>query len=95
MLLDATFKRLEEEFASAGKIAEFETLKPYLTAERGGIPYAELAAGLNRDESAARVAVHRFRKRYRELFREQVAQTVARREDIDDEMRHLLAVLVG
>ena len=92
-LLDVTFKRLAEEFAAAGKVSDFETLKPYLTAERGGIPYAELAARLNRDESAARVAVHRFRKRYRELFREQVARTVARPEDVDAEMRHLLAVL--
>ncbi len=93
MLLDVTFKRLEEEFAAAGKMGEFETLKPYLTAERGTIPYAELAARLHRDENAARVAVHRFRKRYRELFREQVAHTVARPEDVDDEMRHLLASL--
>jgi len=95
LLLDAAFKRLEQEFMGTDKAGEFEALKPYLTAARGEIPYGELARRLNRDEGAARVAVHRFRKRYRELFREEVAQTVAGPEEIEDEMRHLLAALAG
>ena len=70
-------------------------MKPYLTAAHGEIPYEELAARLNRDAGAARVAVHRFRKRYRQLFREQVARTVARPEDVEDEMRYLVAAVRG
>lgn len=92
-LLDAAFKRLAKEFADAGKVGHFEVLKPYLTADRGGIPYRELANRLKLDEGAARVAVHRFRKRYREVFREEIVQTVSGPDEIDDEMRHLLAAL--
>ena len=48
---------------------------------------------LNISEGNARVAVHRLRKRFRDLFREEVAQTVASAEDIEEELRHLLSVL--
>jgi RNA polymerase sigma-70 factor (ECF subfamily) len=92
-LLDQTMARLRREFAQAGKEGEFDRLKPFLTAERGGIPYGELAAQLGQSEGAARVAIHRLRRRFRELFREEIAQTVSRPEDIDDEVRHLLGVL--
>ncbi len=95
VLLDGAFNRLAQEFAEADKANQFEILKPYLAAARGEIPYAELAAHLNLDEGAARVAVHRFRKRYREIFREEVAQTIAGPEEIEDEMRHLLDALSG
>jgi RNA polymerase sigma-70 factor (ECF subfamily) len=92
-LLDTALARLQSEFVEAGKATEFDALKPLLTADRGEIRYGELAAALRRDEGAARVAVHRFRKRYRELFRDEVAQTVARPADVEDEMRHLMAAL--
>jgi RNA polymerase sigma-70 factor (ECF subfamily) len=88
-------QELQKEFTVAGKTEEFESLKPYLTAARGEIPYEELAARLNRDAGAARVTVHRFRKRYRQLFREQVARTVAHPEDVEDEMRYLVAAMSG
>jgi RNA polymerase sigma factor (sigma-70 family) len=95
VLLDAAFQRLAQEFADAEKSGQFEVLKPYLTAVRGEIPYEELANRLNLDEGAARVMVHRFRKRYRELFREEIARTVVRPDEIEDEMRHLFAALSG
>lgn len=93
-LLDQTLERLQAEFAEAGKAAEFESLKRWLTAERGQIPYAEVAAELQSSEGAARVAVHRLRKRFRALFREAIAGTLAEGEDVEDELRHLAAVLI-
>ena len=72
---------------------EFDCLKNWLTAERGGIPYAQIAATLATTEGAARVAVHRLRKRFRGLFRQSIAETVDGSGDVDAELRHLVAVL--
>ena len=84
---------LREEFTSAGKQGEFDCLKTFLTANRGEIPYSEIAGKLGVNESAARVAVHRLRKRFREVFRQQIAHTVARPEEVDEEVRYLLIAL--
>jgi RNA polymerase sigma-70 factor (ECF subfamily) len=92
-LLDRTVNRLGNEFAAAGKADQFEQLKGFLTAERGAISHAEVAPRLGLSEGALRVAVHRLRRRYREIFREEIAHTVARPEEIEEEVRHLLAVL--
>ena len=92
-LLERTMTRLREEFAAAGKPDEFERLKVFLTAERGAIAYVEIAGALGVSEGAARVAVHRLRKRFREVFREEIAHTVASPEEIDAEVRHLMTVL--
>lgn len=94
-LLEQTLARLRAEFESAGKLAEYEALKPCLTAARGDIAYPELAATLAMSEANARVAVHRLRKRYREIFRDEIAQTVADEADFDEELRHLMTVLGG
>lgn len=92
-LLDQAMERLRAEYAAAGKQTEFERLKDSLTADRGTIPYAELAAALCLSEGATRVAVHRLRKRFRELFRTAVADTVSRPDEIEDELRHVVEVL--
>jgi RNA polymerase sigma factor (sigma-70 family) len=92
-LIDATLERLRMEFKVVGKTAEFELLKEWLTADRGEIPYNELAAKLCTSEGAARVAVHRLRKRFRELFREAIIETVSEPGEVEDEMRHLAAAL--
>ena len=92
-LLDRTMARLREEFGATGKAAEFDRLKACLTAERGEIAYAEIAAALAVSEGAARVAVHRLRKRFREVFREEIAHTLSRSEDIEAEVRYLISVL--
>ncbi len=92
-LLDHTMKRLRDEFAGAGKADEFDRLKPCLTAERGQIPHADLAAALGLSEGAVRVAVHRLRKRFRELFREEIAHTVSSADEIEEEVRYLMSVL--
>jgi len=93
-LLEQTLGRLRAEHASAGKTAEFECLKAVLMADRGAIDYAEVAKHLGGNEGAARVAVHRLRKRFREIYREEISQTLADGEDLDAELRHLAAALV-
>jgi RNA polymerase sigma-70 factor (ECF subfamily) len=94
-LLDHTLGRLSSEFTASGKQSEFKVLKDWLTAGRGEIPYAEVAGQLGTTEGAARAAVHRLRKRFRELFRENIAQTLASPAGLEDEMRHLATVLGG
>jgi len=81
-LLALTVDRLRAEFAAAGKPEDFETLKGCLVAGRGGIDYAALAERLGISEGAARVAVHRLRKRFREVYREEIAQTLADGTDV-------------
>lgn len=94
-LLDQALDRLQEEYEHAGKLEEFQRLKPFLTADRGSIPYGQLAASLGMTEGTARVAIHRLRKRFREVFRAEVAETVAGIEDIDEELRHIAQILAG
>ena len=91
-LLELTVDRLRTEFAEANK-ADFDTFKSYLTAERGSIDYAEVARRLGTTEGAGRVAVHRLRKRFRELYREEISHTLADGADLDAEVRHLAAAL--
>ena len=92
-LLDLTMKRLQAEFAAGGKPGEFEALKECLMAERGGIDYAAMAGKLGVNEGAARVTVHRLRKRFRELYREEISQTLAGDAEVEAELRHLSEAL--
>jgi RNA polymerase sigma-70 factor (ECF subfamily) len=92
-LLDRVFSRLREEFDQAGKQKEFNCLKVYLTGEAGTPSYRQAAAALAMTEGAVKVAVHRLRRRYRNLVREEIAQTVAGPGDVDEELRHLFAAL--
>ena len=92
-LLEQTMGRLRGEFAEAGRAKEFERLKIFLTADKGTIDYAALAMEFGQSEGALRVAIHRLRKRFRELFREGIAHTVSGPEEAEEEMRHLLAAL--
>jgi len=67
----------------------------YLSGDNDVPGFAEAGQRLGWSEGATRVAVHRLRRQYRDLLREEIAQTVAEPETIDDELRHLLAVLRG
>lgn len=93
MLLDEVLLRLSKEFAAAGKTESFNPLKEFLWGAESSMSYAELSSQLDTSEGAARVAVHRFRQRYRELLRASIADTVADPKDVDDELRHLISVL--
>jgi len=92
-LLERTMNRLGAELAEKGKQEVFDHLKTYLSAEPNSIPYREAAAKVDMTEVAVRVAVHRLRKRCREILRDEIAQTVAREEQIDDEIRRLFSAL--
>ena len=94
-LLEQVLACLRAEFATAGNEAQFEKMKTFLTAGRGEIPYAEAAARLGVSEGALRVAVHRLRKRYRDLLREEIAQTVASPAEVEDELAALFRALSG
>jgi RNA polymerase sigma-70 factor (ECF subfamily) len=94
-LLDRALNRLEAEHQRLGKESDFAALSPALTLDRGDIPYARLAEQLGLSEPAARMAVHRLRKRFRQLFREEIAQTVAEPDEVEAEIRHLVAALAG
>jgi RNA polymerase sigma-70 factor (ECF subfamily) len=94
-LLDRTMTRLRDEFTAAGKAEEFKQLKTCLTADRGEISYTEIAGALGQSEGTVRVAVHRLRKRFREIFREEIAHTVSSAEEIEEEVRYLMGVLAG
>ena len=90
-LLERVIVRLHEESLAEGKADRFEQLKPYLTMGKGEIPYADAAAALSMNEGAVRVVVHRLRKRYRELLKKEVSQTLDDPAMVDEE----LAVLLG
>ncbi len=92
-LLGQIMQRLRTEFEESARTDQFEELKGFVIGDHSGKTYAEAAAKLNMTEVAARKAASRMRKRYRELLREEIAQTVSRPEEVDDEIRNLFATL--
>ena len=92
-LLEQVLARLKREFGAAGKETLFEELKPSLTG--GRVSYAEIAARLQAQETAVRVAAHRFRLRYRDLIRAEIAETVAGPGEVDAELARLFAALAS
>ena len=90
-LLERVVARLRDECAAEGKTELFMQLKPLLMADKTTISYPQAAAALGISEEAARVAVHRLRRRYRALLREEIAQTLAEPARVEEEMRTLFA----
>lgn len=93
-LLELTMDRLQSEFVAAGRADAFDVLKEFLVVSHAAIDYRSAAVRLNISEGNARVAVHRLRKRFRELYREEISQTLPDGADLDAELRHLAAALV-
>ena len=94
-LLDKVLERLRKEYEVTDRVRLFETLRCFLSDEPAEQSQAEIGARLGLSTGAVKQAVRRLRQRYRELLREEVANTVATAADIDDEVRHLVAVLRG
>lgn len=92
-ILQTALRRLKEEMAAADKQQQFEGLKQFLTESGGADKYTAAAENLGVEVSSMPVLVHRLRQRYRELVRDEVAQTVSSPTELDEEMRHLFAVL--
>jgi RNA polymerase sigma-70 factor (ECF subfamily) len=92
-VLERVLGRLKDEYQAAGNAALFDSLKQLLPDEPGSPSQAEIAAKLGMSENALRQAFYRFRQRYQALLREEIAHMVATPADIEDELRHLIAVL--
>jgi RNA polymerase sigma-70 factor (ECF subfamily) len=87
--------RLQEEYVADGKADLFNELKDRQISEHGTQTYAEIGARFGLSEQAIKNAVHRLRRRHREILREEIARTVASPAEVEGEIRHLLAVLNG
>ncbi len=92
-ILTAALQQLKEEMFSADKQGQFDVLKQFLTIAAAPGGYAVAAQALGVEVSSVPVLVHRLRQRYRELVRQEVAQTVTSPIELEEEMRHLFAVL--
>jgi RNA polymerase sigma-70 factor (ECF subfamily) len=92
-VLERVLSRLKDEYRAAGNTALFDSLKQLLPDEPGSPSQAEIATQLGMTENAVRQAFYRFRQRYQSLLREEIAHTVATPGDIEDELRHLIAVV--
>jgi RNA polymerase sigma-70 factor (ECF subfamily) len=92
-LLEHAMSQLRSEFASAGRNEQFDKLAPFLTRDSDGARYEELAGQMAVSAGALRTLVHRMRRRYRDLVRAEIAETVATSDEVDDEIRFLMSVL--
>jgi DNA-directed RNA polymerase specialized sigma24 family protein len=90
-LLERVLIRLRDENKAEGKAELFEKLKLFLTAGKSALPYAEAAAAAGLGEGAVRVAVHRLRRRYRQLLREEIGQTLGDPANVAEEMQALFS----
>ncbi len=94
-LLDKVLRNLEGICRAEGGAAQFAVLKSCLTTNSDRIPYADLAPTLGLSEGAARVAVHRLRKRYRALLNQEIARTLTSPSAVEGELQALFAALSG
>ncbi len=94
-LLEQVLSRLREEQAAAGRLEAFEQLKEFLQSGGRGTPYSELASRLAASEGSVKVAIHRLRRRYRELLDQEIGRTVAAAEEVAEERNYLRKALSG
>ena len=92
-MLERVITRLRDESSAEGKGRLYEQLRTFLMMGKNDIPYAKAAAALEMTEGAVRVAIHRLRRRYRELLREEIAQTLSDPAQADEEMQALFSAL--
>ncbi len=92
-VLEQVIARLRDEYRSAGNLRFFEQMKKLLMDEPDRPSQAQVASEFEMTENAVKQAFYRFRQRYQTLLREEIAHTVAMRGDIEDELRHLIAVV--
>lgn len=92
-LLEQVLARLRQEFSLAGRGELFDQFKPHLWREDDATPYAQLATSFSMTVAALKVTVHRLRHRYRDLLRDEIAQTVAEPAEIEGEIQYLIRVM--
>ncbi len=93
--VENALRRLGEECESRGRRRVFDVLGDYLASEREDVSYEELSKTLGVPTTSVKRLLNRLRVRYRELLRGEVAQTVEKLDDVDDELRYLCAVLAA
>jgi len=93
-LLARALTALAREHAASGKAEHFDALKPWLTGDTENISQAEAAARLGLNEGAVKVAIHRLRRRFREVIKQEIAQTVGDPAQVDLELHYLLEALL-
>jgi RNA polymerase sigma-70 factor (ECF subfamily) len=93
-LLGQVRDRLRQEYGGDGKSVSFEQLDQFLPGQKGELTYAEAAQQLGIPEGTLKAAVSRLKKRFRELLRLEIAHTVTDEAEVNEELRHLIAVLV-
>jgi RNA polymerase sigma-70 factor (ECF subfamily) len=86
-------ERLKKEFAAEGKALQFDVLKPWLVGEAASLLQADAARQLETTEGAVKVMIHRLRKRFREVVRSEIGQTLHDTSQVDEELRHLIEAL--
>ncbi len=94
-VLERVRTRLKEEYATGSRAELFPQLELFLPGQESELTYAEAARRLGMAEGTLKSEVNRFKKRYRELLRVEIAHTVSSPVEINDELRHLIAVLGG
>jgi len=92
-VIQQVMDRLQDEFQAAGKLDLFHAIKPFLTTDKGEVSYQKIADQLNMGLNSLRTAIFRLRQKYARTFRNEIAQTVGEENDIDEEIRDLLASL--
>jgi RNA polymerase sigma-70 factor (ECF subfamily) len=94
-LLDRVLTRLEQRYAELGQSPVFNELRGFLTGAPPDAKTIDLAAELQMTEGALKVAIHRLRRRYRDLLKAEIAETVGGTDDVTDELNCLLGALRG
>lgn len=92
-LLDRTLKQLEAEQCADGKENLFSELKGFIIGDQSGTTYADVAESLGMTPAAAKMAASRLRSRYQAILRNEIAQTIAENESVEDEIRNLFGAL--
>ena len=94
-LLDRVRNQLRDDYTTSGKGELIAALEVYLTGEAVAPSYAATAERLRMSEAAIKMAVHRLRQRFGERLREEIAHTLASADEVEEEIRRLLAALQG
>lgn len=92
-LLDHALAALAQEHQAAGKAPQFEVLKPWLTGDADNLSQVDAARELGMNEGAVKVAIHRLRRRFRELMKAEIARTLNDRSQVAQELECLIAAL--
>jgi len=94
-LLRLVLQRLESEYPEPQRRQFFHAVQDIISGGERGSGYAEIAHDFGMTEGAVKSAVHRMRRRYKELLRDEIAQTVSTPKQVDEELQQLLSALRG